>query len=170
MAPTSKSKSFATETKLVQELAAIFDDSELTELELETEQISIRLSRGQQGQQIISMPQTMAAPVAQATPAAAPGGAPAATSEGPQASATDFTSHEGAVRSPMVGTVYRAPEPGAADFVSEGDAVKKGQTLFIVEAMKVMNPITAPADGTVTKILVDNAQPIEFDQPLAVIE
>ena len=166
MAPTSKSKSFATETKLVQELAAIFDDSELTELELETEQISIRLSRGQQGQQLISMPQTMAAPVAQA----APGGAPAAASEGPQASATDFTSHEGAVRSPMVGTVYRAPEPGAADFVSEGDAVKKGQTLFIVEAMKVMNPITAPADGTVTKILVDNAQPIEFDQPLAVIE
>ena len=168
MAPTSKSKSFATETKLVQDLAAIFDDSELTELELETEQISIRLSRGQQGQPMISMPQALAAPVVQPAPAAGPS-APAAASEAPQAAATDMA-HEGAVRSPMVGTVYRAPEPGAADFVSEGDTVKKGQTLFIVEAMKVMNPITAPADGTVTKILVDNAQPIEFDQPLAVIE
>lgn len=169
MAPTSKSKSFATETKLVQDLAAIFDDSELTELELETEQISIRLSRGQQGQPMFSMPQALAAPVVQPAPAAGPS-APAAASEAPQASAADLANHEGAVRSPMVGTVYRAPEPGAADFVSEGDTVKKGQTLFIVEAMKVMNPITAPADGTVTKILVDNAQPIEFDQPLAVIE
>ncbi len=167
MAPTSKAKSFATETKLVQDLAAIFDDRELTELELETDQISIRLSRGQQGQTMLSMPQPMAAPVAQAP--AAPS-APATAEPAPQASAADLASHEGALRSPMVGTVYRAPEPGAADFVSEGDTVKKGQTLFIVEAMKVMNPITAPADGTVTKILVDNAQPIEFDQPLAVIE
>lgn len=167
MAPTSKAKSFATETKLVQDLAAIFDDRELTELELETDQISIRLSRGQQGQAMLSMPQPMAAPVAQAP--AAPS-APATAEPAPQASAADLASHEGALRSPMVGTVYRAPEPGAADFVSEGDTVKKGQTLFIVEAMKVMNPITAPADGTVTKILVDNAQPIEFDQPLAVIE
>lgn len=167
MAPTSKAKSFATETKLVQDLAAIFDDRELTELELETDQISIRLSRGQQGQAMLSMPQPMAAPVAQAP--AAPS-APVTAEPAPQASAADLASHEGALCSPMVGTVYRAPEPGAADFVSEGDTVKKGQTLFIVEAMKVMNPITAPADGTVTKILVDNAQPIEFDQPLAVIE
>ena len=167
MAPTSKAKSFATETKLVQDLAAIFDDRELTELELETDQISIRLSRGQKGQTMLSMPQPMAAPVAQAP--AAPS-APVTAEPAPQASAADLASHEGALRSPMVGTVYRAPEPGAADFVSEGDTVKKGQTLFIVEAMKVMNPITAPADGTVTKILVDNAQPIEFDQPLAVIE
>lgn len=167
MAPTSKAKSFATETKLVQDLAAIFDDRELTELELETDQISIRLSRGQQGQAMLSMPQPMAAPVVQAP--AAPS-APVTAEPAPQASAADLASHEGALRSPMVGTVYRAPEPGAADFVSEGDTVKKGQTLFIVEAMKVMNPITAPADGTVTKILVDNAQPIEFDQPLAVIE
>lgn len=116
---------------------------------------------------MLSMPQPMAAPVAQAP--AAPS-APVTAEPAPQASAADLASHEGALRSPMVGTVYRAPEPGAADFVSEGDTVKKGQTLFIVEAMKVMNPITAPADGTVTKILVDNAQPIEFDQPLAVIE
>ena len=70
----------------------------------------------------------------------------------------------------MVGTVYLAPEPDAPDFVKEGDQVKKGQTLFIVEAMKVMNPITAPADGKLTRVLVDNSQPIEFDQPLAIIE
>ena len=70
----------------------------------------------------------------------------------------------------MVGTVYTAPEPGAAEFVSEGDTVKAGQTLFIVEAMKVMNPITAPADGVISKILVKNAQPIEFGQVLVVIE
>ena len=78
--------------------------------------------------------------------------------------------HQGAVTSPMVGTVYTAPEPGAADFVSEGDMVKAGQTLFIVEAMKVMNPITAPSAGKVTKILVQNAQPIEFGEALAIIE
>ena len=72
--------------------------------------------------------------------------------------------------SPMVGTVYTAPEPGAAEFVTEGDMVKAGQTLFIVEAMKVMNPITAPAAGKVTKIFVQNAQPIEFGEALAIIE
>jgi len=160
---TSKSKSFTTETKLVQELATIFDENKLTELELETDAISIRLSRSQTSQQVVAMPQQIVAPAAQQ--------AAVLTSE---ASATptfaDLSAHEGAVLSPMVGTVYRAPEPGAADFINEGDTVKKGQTLFIVEAMKVMNPITAPSDGKVTKILVENAQPIEFDQPLAIIE
>ena len=167
---TSKSKSFTTETKLVQELATIFDEKELTELELETDDISIRLSRGQIGQQMAAIPQQIVASAAQqAIPPAVP--EPVLAN---QASATptttDFSSHEGAVLSPMVGTVYLAPEPGAANFVNEGDVVKKGQTLFIVEAMKVMNPITAPSNGKVIKILVDNAQPIEFDQPLAVIE
>ncbi|MEL7772327.1 biotin/lipoyl-containing protein, partial [Citromicrobium bathyomarinum] len=75
-----------------------------------------------------------------------------------------------AVPSPMVGTVYLAPEPGAADFISVGAQVKEGQTILIVEAMKVMNPITAPRSGTVKAILVDNAQPVEFDQPLVVID
>ena len=76
----------------------------------------------------------------------------------------------GAIKSPMVGTVYLAPEPGAADFVKVGDSVKEGQTLLIVEAMKVMNPITAPADGTVSKVLVQNAQPVEFGEALVIIE
>ena len=167
---TSKSKSFTTETKLVQELATIFDEKELTELELETDDISIRISRGQTGQQTLAMPQQVIAPAAQPTaPAAVQAPAPASETSTTPASA-DLSAHKGAVLSPMVGTVYRAPEPGATDFINEGDAVKKGQTMFIVEAMKVMNPITAPTDGKVTKIFVDNAQPIEFDQPLAIIE
>ena len=165
---TSKSKSFTIETKLVQELATIFDEKELTELELETDNISIRLSRGQTGQQLVTMPQQVIAPAAAPQVAVPP---PALASEASIIpTSDDFSAHEGAVLSPMVGTVYRAPEPGAVDFINEGDAVKKGQTLFIVEAMKVMNPITAPSDGKVTRILVDNAQPIEFDQPLAIIE
>jgi acetyl-CoA carboxylase biotin carboxyl carrier protein len=77
--------------------------------------------------------------------------------------------HADALKSPMVGTVYLAAEPGAANFVKVGDSVKKGDTLLIVEAMKVMNPIAADKDGTVKAILVDNAQPVEFDQPLVVI-
>ena len=167
---TQKSKSFSTETKLVQELATIFDEKELTELELETDDISIRLSRGQTGQQIATMPQQVMAPATQQA-AAVKVPAPALASEASATPASaDLSTHEGAVLSPMVGTVYRAPEPGAADFINEGDAVKKGQTLFIVEAMKVMNPIIAPLDGKVIKILVDNAQPIEFEQPLAIIE
>ena len=106
------------------------------------------------------------APVVTA-PAAAPASAPAPAEPTAVANPAD---HQGAVISPMVGTVYTAPEPGAADFVSEGDMVKAGQTLFIVEAMKVMNPITAPSAGKVTKILVQNAQPIEFGEALAIIE
>ena len=160
---TSKSKSFTTETKLVRELAEIFDDRELTELELETDDISIRLSRSQTGQQAVTMPQHAVGP------AAAPPPAPTSDTS-TSAKPADFSAHKGAVLSPMVGTVYRAPEPDAADFINEGEVVKKGQTLFIVEAMKVMNPITAPSEGKVTKILVDNAQPIEFNQPLAIIE
>jgi acetyl-CoA carboxylase biotin carboxyl carrier protein len=159
MASSSKPKSFSAETKFVKELTAILDESNLTELEFETEDISVRLARGTT---IAAAPAMMpAAP----TPAAAPAeAAPSASA------ASDASAHPGAVKSPMVGTVYLAPEPDAPDFVKEGDQVKKGQTLFIVEAMKVMNPITALADGKLTRVLVDNAQPIEFDQPLAIIE
>lgn len=155
MASSSKGKTFSAETKLVEGLTAILDASNLTELEFETEEISIRLSRGS----------TAVAPAMMAAPAAMPA-APAAASDAD----TDIASHPGALKSPMVGTVYLAPEPDAPLFAKEGEQVKKGQTLFIVEAMKVMNPITAPADGKLTRVLVDNAQPIEFDQPLAIIE
>ncbi len=164
MASSSKAKSFSAETKFVKELTAILDESNLTELEFESEDISVRLARGTT---IAAAPAMMAT----AAPAAAPvAAAPAAPAESAATAPSDAAVHPGAVKSPMVGTVYLAPEPDAPLFAKEGDQVKKGQTLFIVEAMKVMNPITAPADGKLTRILVDNAQPIEFDQPLAIIE
>ena len=163
MASSSKAKSFSAETKFVKELTAILDESNLTELEFESEDISVRLARGT----TIAAAPAMMAPTAPAPVAAAPA-APAESAA--TATPVDAAAHPGAVKSPMVGTVYLAPEPDAPLFAKEGDQVKKGQTLFIVEAMKVMNPITAPADGKLTRILVDNAQPIEFDQPLAIIE
>jgi acetyl-CoA carboxylase biotin carboxyl carrier protein len=155
MAPSSKSTSARSETKLVQELADILDQAGLAELEYETETVAIRLSRV-----------SGAAPAVAAAPVASPA-APAA-SEAP--ATANLADHKGAVTSPMVGTVYTAAEPGAAEFVVEGDTVKAGQTLFIVEAMKVMNPITAPTAGKVTKIFIQNAQPIEFGEALAIIE
>ena len=154
-------KSVEPNTALVKALADILDNAGLAELEYETDDVAIRLSRV-----------SGAAPVAAVAPVAAP--APAALPAAPAApaadSAADLSAHPGAVTSPMVGTAYISPEPGAAAFVEEGSAVKKGQTLLIVEAMKVMNPITAPTDGTVSKILVKNAQPIEFGEVLVVIE
>ena len=106
----------------------------------------------------------MTAPVASPTPAA-----PAAAAPVPESAAAPEADTAGAIKSPMVGTVYLASEPGAANFVKVGDSVTEGQTLLIVEAMKVMNPITADKAGTVKAILVENAQPVEFDQPLVVI-
>ena len=102
-----------------------------------------------------------AAPVAAAAPAAS---SPAA------ATANDLAKHPGAVKSPMVGTAYLAPEPGKPNFVAVGDEVTKGQTLLIIEAMKTFNPIKAPKAGTVAQILIDNAQPVEFEQPLMIVE
>ena len=158
MAPSSKSTSTRSETKLVQELADILDQAGLAELEYETEAVAIRLSRVSNTAPAVAMAPAPAASLSAASAPAEPA-APANPAD-----------HQGAVTSPMVGTVYTAPEPGAAEFITEGDMVKAGQTLFIVEAMKVMNPITAPAAGKVTKILVQNAQPIEFGEALAIIE
>ena len=153
------------ETKLVQDLAGILDRAGLAELEYETDSVSVRLSR------ITGQPAAVA-PVAAVAPAVAPAPAApvAATAPAGDTAGGDAASHPGAVVSPMVGTVYTAPEPGADDFVSAGTVVKKGQTLLIVEAMKVMNPITAPADGTVSQVLVQNAQPVEFGEALVIIE
>ncbi|MDB2324293.1 acetyl-CoA carboxylase, biotin carboxyl carrier protein [Alphaproteobacteria bacterium] len=144
------------DTALIKALADILDEAGLAELEYETDDVAIRLSR------VTSAPPVMAAAPVATTAAAV--SAPAAAVGG------DLGAHPGALKSPMVGTVYVSAEPGAPAFIAEGDSVKKGQTLLIVEAMKVMNPITAPQDGTVTKILVKNAQPIEFGEVLVVIE
>lgn len=155
MAKAPKS-SGAGDTALVKALADILDEAGLAELEYETADLSVRLSRV-----------SGAAPVA---PVAAVAAAPAASAAAPAADSVDAASHPGAVTSPMVGTVYVAPEPDAPSFIEVGGTVKKGQTLLIVEAMKVMNPITAPADGTVKQIFVKNAQPVEFGEVLVVIE
>lgn len=163
MAPSSKSTSTRSETKLVQELADILDQAGLAELEYETEAVAIRLSRVSNTAPAVAIAPAAAAPVSATSLSAASAPAEPAAPANP-------ADHQGAVTSPMVGTVYTAPEPGAAEFVTEGDMVKAGQTLFIVEAMKVMNPITAPAAGKVTKIFVQNAQPIEFGEALAIIE
>ena len=150
------------DARLVRELADMLADTGLTEIEVEDGDRKIRVSRGA----------VAAAPVAYATPAplaAAPAAAPDAAATAPAAAAEPAVDLANAVKSPMVGTAYLLPEPGAAPFVSVGDTVKSGQTLLIVEAMKVMNPITAPRDGTIKQVLIENGQPVEFDQTLVVI-
>ena len=162
MAKAPKS-SGAGDTALVKALADILDEAGLAELEYETADLSVRLSR-------VSGDALVTPVAAVAAPAAARAAAPAAPAAAPAADSADAASHPGAVTSPMVGTVYVAPEPDAPSFIEVGGTVKKGQTLLIVEAMKVMNPITAPADGTVKQIFVQNAQPVEFGEVLVVIE
>lgn len=147
----------AIDAALVRELAELLGETGLSEIEVEDGARKIRVARTLSAAPVATI---AAAPVATA-PAVAE--APAAT---PAPAAPDLA---GAVKSPMVGTVYLSPEPGAAGFVSVGQTVRAGETLLIIEAMKVMNPITAPAAGTVKAILVENAQPVEFDQPLIVI-
>jgi len=147
------------DTTLVRQLAEMLAETGLTEIEVNDGDRSIRVSRGAVAAAQVA---AVAAPVAVAAQAPAPAAAVAPAA----APAADMTN---AVRSPMVGTVYLTPEPGADPFVKVGDKVKAGDTLVIVEAMKVMNPITATKEGTVQQVLVDNAQPVEYDQPLVVI-
>ena len=141
------------DVKLVRELAEMLAETGLTEIEVEDGTRKVRVSRG--GGVAMAAPAMMHSP-AQPSPAAAPAPAPAAEAAG-------------ALRSPMVGTVYLTSEPGAEPFIRVGDKVSEGQTLVIIEAMKVMNPIAADKAGTIEAILVENAQPVEFDQPLVVI-
>ena len=148
---------------LVRELAQLLSDNELTEIEVQDGERRIKVSREP-------------APVFGAAPAAAPvAAAPAPALSGPPMHAKEDIGEQGeepggtSVKSPMVGTAFLSPEPGGKPFVSVGDAVKAGDTLLIVEAMKVMNPITAPEGGVVRKLLVSDGQPVEFDQPLVVI-
>lgn len=146
------------DTDLVKDIAKLLSDSDLTEIEVEHEGLRIRVARA-------PAPVTVAAAPAAAVVAAAPVAA-APVAEAP----ADLSKHPGAVASPMVGTAYLAPEPGAANFVEVGASVREGQTVLIVEAMKTMNAIPAPRSGTVTRILVGNAQPVEYGEPLMIIE
>lgn len=154
-----KAEKMAIDSKLVRELAELLADTGLSEIEVEDGERKIRVARQLSTAPVAHMVAAAPAPVAAPAPAAAAAAAPAAPAE----------DHANAVKSPMVGTAYLAAEPGAPNFVSVGQTVKAGETLLIIEAMKVMNPITAPAAGVVKAILVENAQPVEFDQPLVVI-
>ena len=145
----------------IRQLAELVQSTDLTEIEVEQDDLRIRVAR-----EIIVQQAAISAPVAAAPVAVAP--APAAAATAPAPAASDDLAN--AVRSPMVGTAYLAPEPGAAPFVSVGDQVREGQTLMIVEAMKTMNHIPATKSGKVTAILVEDAQPVEYDEPLIVIE
>ncbi len=145
------------DVSMVRELAEMLGETGLSDIEVEDGPRRIRVSRMIQAA-------AASAPVS-AAPAAA---APAAGAVPPQTDTAD--DHANAIRSPMVGTCYLASEPGSKPFISEDQSVDAGDTLVIVEAMKVMNPISAPSAGTVKKILVSNNQPVEFDQPLVIIE
>ena len=145
------------DTALVRELAELLAETGLTEIQVEDGDRKIKVARG-------GVAVAAAAPVYAAAPAAAAAPAPAAPAE-----AAAPASDADALKSPMVGTAYLSAEPGSAPFISVGQKVAAGETLLIIEAMKVMNPITATAGGTVTAILVENAQPVEYDQPLVVI-
>lgn len=142
---------------LVRDLAEMLDTTHLTEIEVEDGDRKIRVARKVEAAAASAF---IPSAVSQSAPAAQPIEQPAAVT----------AANGNAVTSPMVGTVYLSPEPSAAPFVHVGNQVKAGDTLVIVEAMKVMNPIAAPSNGTVKAILVDNGQPVEFDQPLVVIE
>lgn len=147
--------------KSIRKLATILQETDLNEIEIKEDDYKIRLSRG--GASVIaSAPMVAPAPVASASPAPAQNNvaAPAALAE----------DHPGAVKSPMVGTTYSKPEPSADPFISVGASVNKGDTLMIVEAMKVMNPIKAPQAGTIKDILVKDGQPVEYGEVLVVIE
>jgi acetyl-CoA carboxylase biotin carboxyl carrier protein len=148
--------------KTIKDLAELLTDTGLIEIEIETGDMRIKVAR----QGAASVSAVVPAPAPIAAPEAAPSAAPAAET----APETALADHPGAVKTPMVGTAYLAPEPGSAHFVKVGDTVNEGQTILIVEAMKTMNPIGAPKSGKVTQILVANEQPVEFDEVLMIIE
>ena len=151
-------KSKGTKT-LIRELALLLDETNISEIEIEEDGLRVRVARNTGGGTYVQ--QTPAAPItAPAAAVAAETPAPAAVEK----------SNNNAVKSPMVGTAYLAPEPGSDPFVKVGDKVKSGQTILIIEAMKVMNAITAPSAGTISEILVADGEPIEYDQALIVIE
>ena len=153
------------DTDFIRDLALLVAETDLSEIEVEQGDLRIRVARNVQ----IVAPVTVAAPAAVAAPmpvAAAPVAAQAVDVAGE----VDWAKHPGVVKSPMVGTAYRSPSPGAAAFIDVGTRVREGQTLLIVEAMKTMNQIPAPKAGVVTAILFDDAGPVEYGEPLVVVE
>jgi len=152
---SSKSAS-VNDSELIRELATLLDETNLTEIEIERSGLRVRVARN--------------VSIAAAVPAEAHAVAPASVAAAAPAAGSDISKHPGAVPSPMVGTAYWASEPGAKPFIDVGSKVKVGDTLMIIEAMKTMNQIPSPKAGTVTQILVEDGQPVEFGEPLVIIE
>ncbi len=159
------SKGSQVDRDLIRMIAELLNEQNLVEVELEHDDFRVRVTRSH-AQEVVHM---QGAPYAQAPAAPAPAAATPAPAAA-EAPADDIGSNPGTLTSPMVGTAYMAPEPGAANFVEVGTKVTEGQTILIIEAMKTMNQIPAHRAGTVTKILVEDAQPVEFGEPLVVIE
>ena len=153
------SKKKTIDQDLIRELAALLNETDLSEIEVEQDDLRIRVARE------VRVSATVAAPAAPL-----PAAAPAKAAEPEETGETDYANHPGVVPSPMVGTAYRSPEPGSPTFVEVGDQVSEGQTLLIVEAMKTMNQIPAPRAGTIKTILVEDSQPVEYGEPLVIIE
>ena len=148
------------DSALIRELAMLLDETSLTEIEIERAGLRVRVARNVSI--AAGIPAALPAPVAASVAVAVPAAAAAAVA--------DMSKHPGVVPSPMVGTAYWAPEPGAKPFIEVGSKVSAGQTLLIIEAMKTMNQIPSPRAGTVTQILVEDGQPVEFGEPLVIIE
>lgn len=157
MSAKDKDDKVSAEQQLIRQLADLLNETGLSEIEIERSGLKVRVAR--------TLTVSAAMPMAAAATGVA-GSAPAAAG----AAAADPSKHPGAVKSPMVGTAYRAPEPGAASFIEIGSRVNQGDTLLIIEAMKTMNQIPAPKGGTVSAILFENGQPVEFGEPLVIIE
>lgn len=158
--PQDKTSPKTDERDLIRDLATLLDESNLTEIEVERSGLRVRIARN-----ITVAASVPVAPVVAAAPAT-----PAAAPTPASAPIVDVAKHPGMVPSPMVGTAYLASEPGAKPFIEVGTKVKAGDTLLIVEAMKTMNQIPSPRTGTVTQVLVEDGQPIEFGEPLVIIE
>jgi acetyl-CoA carboxylase biotin carboxyl carrier protein len=161
---TGGAEGMTVDSDLVRQLAELLNENDLTEIEVQDGVRRIVVKRS------VAPAQVYAAAPQQAAPAPAPPPPPQTAAQTLATEELAAANHPGAVKSPMVGTVFLAGEPGAKPFVQPGDRVEAGDTLLIVEAMKVMNPITATRSGTVKQVLVIDAQPVEYDQPLVIVE
>ncbi len=148
----------------IRELAGLLEETGLNEIEIASDDLRVRVVRHAAAASSSNPHQAAPQPAATAPIAPEPAAAPEVEAE------ADPADHPGAVRSPMVGTAYRSPDPNAAPFVQVGDQVREGQTLMIVEAMKTMNQITCPRAGKVISVLVEDGQPVEYDEPLLIVE
>lgn len=149
--------------QIVRKLAEILNETHLTEIEYEMGEIRVRVARQGSSTANVQIPHF-------AHPSPAPASSPAPTTAEEPAKILDWSQHPGVIKAPMVGTVYSSANPSSAPFVQAGSQITKGQTLLIIEAMKVMNQIRAPRDGKVIEILFHDGEPVEYDHPLIIIE